>query len=384
MTASITPAMAPLVVLAAGGTGGHMFPAESLASELMARGVRLALFTDRRGGAFGGTLDALEVHRLHAGAIAGGSLAQRAVSLYRLARGFLEARRLLQRLRPAAVVGFGGYASVPTMLAAAATRPRVRTVIHEQNAVLGRANRLAAGRVDRIATVFERTKGVPPAAAGKMVRVGMPVRAAFLKNRSAPYPELDQSGTIHILVLGGSQGAQVFARVVPVALARVSEALRLRIRVAQQCRREDLDTVRETYRSIGVEAQVSMFFRDVPERLAASHLLIARAGASTVAELAIVGRPAILVPYPYAADGHQAANALAAAEAGAAWVFPQSKFTPDALAEALDYVFAEPERLYQAVERAWTFGQPEAAERFADMVCELLAVADGPEGRAAA
>lgn len=365
-------ASAPLVVLAAGGTGGHMFPAEALAIELMARGIRLALFTDSRGGAFGGDQGIVDVHRLKAGAMAGKNPFKRIGSLFRLAQGYFQARALLKQLAPAVVVGFGGYASVPTMLAAKHPSIRRRTLIHEQNAVLGRGNRLIAQHVDCIATAFENVEGIASSNLNKMVRVGMPVRPAFLESRTSPYPELVEDGSIEILVLGGSQGAQVFARVVPAAIARVSESLRLRIRVSQQCRREDLDTVRTMYERMGVEAQVTMFFRDVPDRLAASHLLIARSGASTVAEIAMVGRPSLLVPYPYAADDHQMANARALAEAGAARVFPQPTFTPDALAACLEEIFASPEELYQAVENAWMLGQPEATEQLADLVCELI------------
>ncbi|MDA8230504.1 MAG: undecaprenyldiphospho-muramoylpentapeptide beta-N-acetylglucosaminyltransferase [Magnetospirillum sp.] len=360
---------APLVVLTAGGTGGHVFPAEALASALLARGHRLALVTDARGKAYGGTLGSLDTHRIAAGGLAGrGPLAKlRAVG--ELALGAIQARRLLARLRPAAVVGFGGYASVPAM--AAATWLGIPTLLHEQNAVLGRANRLLAGRVRRVATSFAQVEHVDPLLATKVVRTGMPVRTAVAALRDAPAPILDPAGPIRILVLGGSQGARVLSEIVPPALAKLPEALRSRLSVSQQCRAEDIDMARRAYAENGIDATLDRFFHDAPERMAAAHLVIARSGASTVAELTTLGRPAILVPYPHAIDDHQTANARAVDSAGAAWLMPQTEFTADALAERLHALFTQPGTLARAAECARAAGSPDAAERLADLVATL-------------
>jgi UDP-N-acetylglucosamine--N-acetylmuramyl-(pentapeptide) pyrophosphoryl-undecaprenol N-acetylglucosamine transferase len=378
----MTNRVSPLIVLAAGGTGGHMFPAEALAEELLAQGMRLALITDRRGGAFEGANQAVETHRVHAAAVAGRGSFRRAWSLVQLARGTIEAKSLLNHLRPRAVVGFGGYASLPTMLAACWSG--IPTLIHEQNAVLGRANRLLARRVDRVATSFERTRGVAAKVRTKTVRVGMPVRSPFAAVRSRPFPGMEGNQSLNLLVLGGSQGARVFARVVPQAVERLAEVWRLRLKVCQQCRPEDAEEVRATYARIGVEAELSTFFRDVPERMAAAHLLVARAGASTVGEVMIAGRPAILVPYPHAADDHQTANALAVEAAGAGWIFPQPKFTPDALAERLESLFAYPEVLQAAAAKALQASIPDATARLATLAATLASSEADPFVRAAA
>lgn len=373
----------PLIVLAAGGTGGHMFPAEALAAELLGRGFDLALITDRRGGSFRGALATVQTHRIRAGGIAGKSFAARLKSAPELAIGTLQARRLLKTLKPGAVVGFGGYASVPTVLAAGFAG--FKTAIHEQNAILGRANRLLASRVQRIATSFEHSRGVPAEAESKLVHTGMPVRPTIAAARERPYPALAGDGPVRLLVLGGSQGARVLSEVVPAAVARLGERLRRRLHIVQQCRPEDLDGARTAYGALGVTSELASFFDDVPDRLAAAHLLIARAGASTVAELTAVGRPAILVPYPFAIDDHQTANAHAIDEAGAGWLMPQPAFTAEALAARLESLFAVPAILEKAASCARVAGRPDAAQRLADMVSALVSSnGDRHTGRAAA
>jgi UDP-N-acetylglucosamine--N-acetylmuramyl-(pentapeptide) pyrophosphoryl-undecaprenol N-acetylglucosamine transferase len=359
-----------LVVLAAGGTGGHVFPAEALAAELAGRGFDLALITDRRGGAFGTALDSIETHRIRAGGIAGKGLFARIDSALELAMGTVQARRLLKRLNPAVVIGFGGYASVPTMLAASIGRRA--TAIHEQNAVLGRANRLLATRVDRIATSFDASVGVPAEAASKVVHTGMPVRPTVTAVRDRSYPAIRESGPLNLLILGGSQGAHVFSEVLPATVGRLPEALRPRLRIAQQCRPEDIDETAAAYGRMGMEAELATFFDDVPDRLADAHLLIGRAGASTVAEIAAVGRPAILVAYPFAIDDHQAANAHAVDEAGAGWLMPQDAFTPETLAARLQSLIELPATLEKAAAAARASGRHDAAARLADMVCDLV------------
>jgi UDP-N-acetylglucosamine--N-acetylmuramyl-(pentapeptide) pyrophosphoryl-undecaprenol N-acetylglucosamine transferase len=360
----------PLIALTAGGTGGHVFPAEALASVLLDRGYRLALVTDRRGAAYGGTLGSLDTYRIAAGGIAGRGPVAKAKGVLELGLGVLQARGLLRRIRPAVLVGFGGYASVPGMVAA--QWAGIPTVIHEQNAVLGRANRLLAAKVAKIATSFEQVSHVEPRLAAKLVHTGMPVRAAVAALRGAPYPALD--GAIQILVLGGSQGARVLSDVVPAALARLPEALRSRIQVAQQCRPEDLQAVRAAYEGTGIAAILESFFADVPDRLAAAHLVIARAGASTVAELTTLGRPAILVPYPFAIDDHQTANAHAVEDGGGAWLMGQDGFSAETLSSRLEALFGGEGVLERTAQCAARAGRADAAAALADLVTSLIPV----------
>ena len=356
-----------LIVLAAGGTGGHIFPAEALAQELLAQGLRVALLTDKRGTGYTGTLGLIDTHHISAQGFAGKGVLGLIKGLFALGTGVLQARKLLEHLRPAVVVGFGGYASAPTMLAA--TQLGLPTVIHEQNAILGRANRLLARRVDRICTSFYIAK--PPASAGQMVRTGMPVRQAIAAFRATPYSPPDLSGPFHLLVLGGSQGAKVFSDVVPAAMKLLPESLHKRIEISQQCRPEELDRTHDAYAEAGVHVQLRHFFDNVPELLARSHLLIARSGASTVAEACVIGRPSLLVPYPHAADDHQSFNAQALVAGGGAWMMRQPQFNPQALADRLTQLASDPAALLAAAEAASTFCLPDAAARLADVVTSL-------------
>lgn len=360
---------ARLVLLAAGGTGGHVFPAEALAQVLIERGWRLGLVTDRRGHAYGGTLGSLETFRIRAGGIAGRGALSKICAVAELGIGIIQARALLKRLNPEVVVGFGGYASVPTMVAA--TLLGIPTAIHEQNAVLGRANRLLAGRVRRIATSYANVAHVAADWTAKLTHTGMPVRAAVAALRDAPYPTLSEGLPIRLLVLGGSQGARVLSEVIPAALAALPEGLRTRLTVSQQCRPEDLEMVRAAYAGTGIDATLDSFFADVPERMSGAHLVIARSGASTVAELTALGRPAILVPYPHAIDDHQTANAHAVDEAGGAWLMPQPAFTSETLAGRLEALFTQPGTLARAAGCARAAGRPDAAALLADLVAVL-------------
>ena len=360
----------PHVLLAAGGTGGHVFPAEALASELMDRGYRLGLVTDKRGKAYGGALGALETHHILAGGIAGKSVPARIKSGFALGLGTWQAWRLMKTLRPNAVVGFGGYASVPTMMAASFTS--IPTAIHEQNALLGRANRLLAGRVKAIATSFVDTPGLPPGADAKITLTGMPVRAPIAAKADTPYPPSEGDAPLGILVLGGSQGATVLSEVVPAALAKLPDEIKARLDVTQQCREEDLDAVKKAYGDSGIRAHLATFIDDVPERMVKSHLVISRAGASTVAEALAVGRPSILVPYPFAADDHQRYNAQAVDAAGAGWLMPQDTFTADNLALRLDSLLGLPAVLEKSARCARDLGRADAAKRLADMVAGLV------------
>lgn len=356
----------PHILLAAGGTGGHVFPAEALAFELLGRGYRLGLVTDKRGKAYGGSLGDLETHHIQAGGIAGKSIPARIKSVLALGIGTWQAWRLLKHLKPDAVVGFGGYASVPTMLAA--TFANIPTIIHEQNALLGRANRLLAGRVNAIATSFSDTQGFGTVNMDKVQLTGMPVRALIAEKSDVPYPDAEGESPLGLLILGGSQGATVLSEIIPAALDKLPDALKSRLNVTQQCRQEDLDTVKSAYQKSGIRAHLDVFIDDVPDRMASAHLMISRAGASSVSEALAVGRPSILVPYPFAADDHQTYNARAVDAAGAGWIMPQETFTADALAARLDSLLGLPAVLEKSARCAAKLGSTDAARQLADMV----------------
>jgi UDP-N-acetylglucosamine--N-acetylmuramyl-(pentapeptide) pyrophosphoryl-undecaprenol N-acetylglucosamine transferase len=353
-----------LIALAAGGTGGHVFPAEALAEELMARGHRLVLFTDLRGKAFGGALGSLTCLPIRSGGIAGRSVMQRISAIFDLIIGFFQARAKLKELKPAAVVGFGGYASVPPMLAA--IQLGLPSVIHEQNAVLGRANRLLASRAKAIGTSFAETSETPEDIS-RVRHIGMPVRPNVVALREQPYPAIGES-EIRLLVTGGSQGARILSDVLPKAVAALPKELRQKLSIVQQCRPEDIEAVREEYAKHSIKAELSSFFADLPERLAAAHLVICRAGASTMAELTVVGRPAILVPYMHAVDDHQTANAHALDAVGGGWLIPQESFTPETLSARLASLLVSPGTLERAALCAKTAGRPDAVARLADLV----------------
>jgi UDP-N-acetylglucosamine--N-acetylmuramyl-(pentapeptide) pyrophosphoryl-undecaprenol N-acetylglucosamine transferase len=357
--------MSRRVVLAAGGTGGHMFPARALAEALLARGIEVTLITDRRGAGFGDDLPGVDTHRISAGTPSGSPM-QRLKGLAQLARGYMQSKSLLRRLAPESVVGFGGYPSAPALMAA--TRMGVPSIVHEQNAVLGRANRMLARRVDAIATAHDQVQGISDADRAKVVKVGNPVRASVVTLRTDAYPAPAADGELRLLVLGGSQGARILSQVVPEAIARLPETKRARLSVVQQCRQEDLALVRETYAAYRVRSVLEPFFDDLPERMAWCQLLISRAGASTVAELAVAGRPAILVPFAAATDDHQAANARMLAAAGGAWMMREDSFKPESLAARLEFYLRQPAILTRAAERARELGVPDAADRLADLV----------------
>ena len=299
-------------VLAAGGTGGHMIPAHALAEELIARGHFVALITDDRGARIPGLFEQVPVHILPAGRLAGGLLGwMKAVK--NIFAGRAMASRMYETFRPSAVIGFGGYPALPALLAA--RKDGIPTLVHEQNAVLGRVNRLMASRVDAIATAYPNVQRVGASNAGKVHLVGNPVRDEVLALREQPFPPLTEEGIFRVLVIGGSQGATVLSTVVPDGLALLPEHFKRRLQVTQQCRPEDIEEVRRKYASLGIPADLATYLPDLPERLAWSHLIIARAGASTIAELTAAGRPAILVPLPTATDDHQTANAREMAKA---------------------------------------------------------------------
>jgi UDP-N-acetylglucosamine--N-acetylmuramyl-(pentapeptide) pyrophosphoryl-undecaprenol N-acetylglucosamine transferase len=352
-------------VLAAGGTGGHILPAFALAQELEARGHHVALVTDARGASIPGKPATLTAHILPAGRLGGGP-----VGWLRAARAIWEGRRMALRLfesfEPSCVVGFGGYPALPALLAA--TSAKIPTVIHEQNAVLGRVNRFLARRVDAIATSYKQVQRLDPMHTGKAHLVGNPVRAEVLALRDEPYPPFDEEGLFRVLVTGGSQGASVLAEVVPDGLAMLPPNLRHRLQVTQQCRADDLDAVRKRYAEHGIPAELGTYFEDMASRLADAHLFIGRAGASTIAELTVAGRPAILVPLPIATDDHQAWNTREVVAAGGARAIRQPGFTAKELAKQIQAMALKPETLANAAHAAWNCGLPNAVRDLADLV----------------
>jgi UDP-N-acetylglucosamine--N-acetylmuramyl-(pentapeptide) pyrophosphoryl-undecaprenol N-acetylglucosamine transferase len=354
------------IVIAAGGTGGHFFPAEALASELVARGHTIALMCDARSGGLTSNVFAQGERFVLSGAgIAGRGFTRAVTAAAGLAAGTLQARAILHRITPAAIVGFGGYPSVGPALATRLLRRRPVLILHEQNGVLGRANRTLARFADVLALSLDGTTHVPPGVRREVT--GNPVRPAI---KPAPYSL--PGDQFELLILGGSLGARVLSDVVPAALAVLPS--RGSLRVVQQCRAEDLDRVRAAYALAGIAAELAPFFDDIPDRLARAHLVVARAGASTVAELAIVGRPAILVPLPHAIDDHQTANARALANVGGAWVIPQPQFTRDALAAHLADLIGNPTRLAEAAAKAASEGHADAAARLADLTERTIAL----------
>ncbi|MBB2204996.1 undecaprenyldiphospho-muramoylpentapeptide beta-N-acetylglucosaminyltransferase [Gluconacetobacter takamatsuzukensis] len=358
------------IVIAAGGTGGHFIPAEALARALAERGHPIALMTDRRAGTRDHGIFAQGAQFVLPGAgIAGHGLARAARAALALARGTLQARAILRRLDAAAVVGFGGYPSVPPLLGARLLgRHRPPIVLHEGNAVLGQANAQLARFADGIATSFPVVARLPAGAATTLT--GMPVRDTIAALHDQPYTP--PGDTIRLLVWGGSLGARVFSDVVPDAIGRLPAALRARLHITQQARAEDAERVRAAYTALGIPAEISPFFANVPELLGAAHLVIGRAGGSSVAELTDAGRPAILVPLPIAASDEQGANAASLVAAGAAWMIRQPDFTAPSLATRLESLLSDPTGLADAAAAARSLGRPDAARRLADLVEGLL------------
>lgn len=354
---------APLkVVLAAGGTGGHLFPAEALANVLIARGATVDLVSDDRAAAYADSFPA-KLHQVTSGTVTGSGWFGRLKGAISIAAGTRQALKLLDRLKPDVVVGFGGYPTVPPVYAA--TMRRIPTVIHEANGVMGRANRFLAARVTTIATGFplrDVTFG------NKTAVTGNPVRPPVLMAAETPFCPVTPSGSVELLVFGGSQGARVMSDIVPAAIALLSMDERRRLRITQQARGEDEARVSAAYNDMGLLAEVQPFFRDLPGRIARSHLVISRSGASTVAELAVIGRPSILVPLPGSIDQDQAANAKVLADVGGAILKHQSGFTPEWLAEELSRLLAQPGMLDDMATKALSVAVPDASERLADLV----------------
>lgn len=353
----------PVIVIAAGGTGGHMVPAEALSHELSRRGYAIELITDERGLAYADTFAATAKHTIRASSPGRGSAIGTVASVI---TGAFQALRILKAAKAVTVVGFGGYPALPTMLAARIGR--CPYVLHEQNAVLGRSHRMVASGARSLALSFEGSSKIPNRVKGRSVVTGTPVRAGIAALADTPYPEPDDDAILRLLVLGGSQGARILSEIVPAALSLLPAALRQRLQISQQCREEDLAGVKNVYVASGIAAEVATFFPDVPERLRWTHLVISRAGASTVSELAVAGRPAILVPLAIATDDHQTANAEVLASTGGAWIMQEAEFTPAALAKLVQRLALKSGDLALAARNVASRGRPQATQLLADLV----------------
>jgi UDP-N-acetylglucosamine--N-acetylmuramyl-(pentapeptide) pyrophosphoryl-undecaprenol N-acetylglucosamine transferase len=355
----------PMILLAAGGTGGHLFPAEALGVELIRRGFAVRLVTDSRALRYSGLFSKDMIEVVASETARGRNPLQLAYATLTLAAGAVTALRLMRRLKPKAVVGFGGYPTLPPLVAARFCG--IPGIIHEANAVLGRANRFLARGASAIATslpgAFDRDKAL----AAKATAVGTPMRPAILAAAATPYAPPDTTGPFRLLVVGGSQGARVMSDVVPGAIERLEPSLWSRLILTQQVREEDMARVKS-------KCELAPFFADLPGRLAQNHLVISRSGAGTVAELAAIGRPSILVPLPGSIDQDQFANAGVLAKVGAALRIAQTEFTSDRLAAEISALAAEPAKLVAMAAAAKAAGRLDAAERLADLVVKVAGI----------
>ncbi len=369
-------AQSKLILLSAGGTGGHMFPADALARDLISRGYRVALATDERGRKYSGFVEGVPVHVLSSGGLHPG-IVSKVKTVLSLIAGYCQARTLIKNIEPAVVVGFGGYPSFPAVYAA--QKKNIPTVIHEQNAVIGQANAMLAPRASKLATNLTKIEGVSNDDAVRTVVTGNPVRPDIAALYNKPYPVIEEDGPLRIFVMGGSQGANIFSDVLPAAFARLSPDYRARLDIVQQARAETIDAVRAAYEKAGIKAHVQTFFNDVPVQLERAHLVISRSGASTVAEVTTAGRPAIFVPYPHHADQQQKKNADAVADAGGGWVMTQNGFTVEALLARIETFLQNPQILFRAAEKARACGKPDAARRLGNLVTSLASGWDNGE-----
>lgn len=359
-----------VILLCAGGTGDHLFPAEALAHELGARGWDVHLATDHRAGRFAKGFPASEIHVIDAATPSGRNPISIIKALWILRCGYIQSKALINRLSPILVAGFGGYPTLPPVFAA--QRLGVPTLIHDANAVMGRANRLLARNADLVAMGFSGANE-DSISDRAIVITGNPVRPAVLAAANRPYPKRHPDDPFHLLVFGGSQGAQYFSQIVPAAIDLLGTDDIERLRIVHQARPEDSPGVETYYRERNIQAQVAPFFSDMPEKIAAANLVICRAGASSVSELAVIGRPSILVPYPFALDHDQAMNAKTVAASGGAWIYMQSDLTPEILADRVKNAINDPKGLALAAEKAKKTGKPDAAARLADCIEQIAA-----------
>jgi UDP-N-acetylglucosamine--N-acetylmuramyl-(pentapeptide) pyrophosphoryl-undecaprenol N-acetylglucosamine transferase len=353
------------ILLAAGGTGGHMFPAAALGRELLSRGRSVSLLTDQRGLRYPGLLRGIEYEVISAASLSGGGVA-RIKGWFLLAKSIHEAIRFLRRKQVGVVVGFGGYPALPSL--AAARLLRIPFVLHEQNSVLGRVNRLFARSAKSLALSFQSTSRVPSRAQSACVVTGNPVRKEIAKIGKESYPSISEDRMLRLLIVGGSQGARIFSDIVPQAISLLPAAQRKRIQVTQQCRQEDFERVTKIYRAFGIHAEIAPFFKDIPDRLRWAHLVISRAGATTLAEVTTAGRPALLVPLSIATDDHQRSNANALIHGGGGWLMLESEFTSANLAKRLIKLFSKPNKLRKAAKSSLELAKPGATKQLAEIV----------------
>jgi len=356
------------IIISAGGTGGHMTPAQALAADLLSRGYDVEVITDQRGARFKPIFGDVPFHVLRAGTL-GAGIRGKVGGLFNLAIGIFQASALLKRLKPSVVIGFGGYPSFPAVYAA--QRQKIPTVIHEQNAIIGKANLMLADKAERIALSLPLMRGLDADQQVRTVITGNPVRPSIAALYSKPYPKLEANGELRILIMGGSLGARVFSRVIPDALVQLSPDYKKRLHIVQQCRAEDLEAARKAYAENGIKADLATFFDDVDDQLEKAHLFIGRSGASTVAEIAAAGRPAIFVPYPHHKDQQQKMNAESLADAGGAWLMTESGFSADTLLARIEAFLQNPETLFRAAEKARSCGKPDAARKLGNLVIAL-------------
>ncbi len=359
-----------VIVLAAGGTGGHLFPAQALAEELVRRGYIIHLITDERVADYGKSFPAIETHIVPSATLSFSKpwlLPQRLLKLF---RGVQAAKVILERIKPVAVIGFGGYPSFPPIIAA--SRLRIPSCVHDQNAIMGRANKVLSRFVDAVASSFPTLAGLPNKAKLKMVVTGNPVRTLVMAQQASPYPATGADQIFNLLVFGGSQGARFFAEFMPKVVAELPKAVLKTLHVTQQCRPEDIEAVKAAYAPRDFSFDLQAFFTDMPKRIADSHLVFCRSGASTIAELGVIGRPAIMVPLPHAIDNDQLRNAESFANAGAGWIKPQAELKPPEFAAFLTRLRYQEGELLAASRAALAHGKPDAAQRLADLTERLL------------
>ncbi len=356
------------ILLSAGGTGGHMTPAQALGKDLLARGFKVELATDERGMKYAAMFEGIPIHLLKSGTSCAGIMGKVRGALS-LMLGCVQSIGILRRVKPCLVIGFGGYPSVPAVFMA--QRMKITTIIHEQNAIIGKANAFLAPKAERIAFSLPYITGLDEVDKIRAVVTGNPVRAEIAALYNGAYPNFDEDGTLRILIMGGSLGASVFSEIVPQTLAKLSMEYRGRLHIVQQCREGDLENVRALYEESGIEATLATFFDNIPDELSKAHLIIARSGASTVAEIAASGRPAIFVPYPHHKDQQQKLNAEAIADAGGAWVMTEKGFTCEALLAKIETFLQNPQILFRTAENSRKCGKPDAARKLGNLVTAI-------------
>tara|TARA_X000000950_G_scaffold95041_1_gene119776 strand:+ start:3105 stop:4223 length:1119 start_codon:yes stop_codon:yes gene_type:complete len=357
------------VLLSAGGTGGHVMPAAALAIELKKRGVDVQWVTDPRGLKFKPHFKGIKVHTLQSGTLGAGVIGK-IKGAAKLLFGLLQAQKLIRQMDPAIVVGFGGYPAFPALYAA--QRAKIPTLLHEQNAIIGKANDMLAPKANLIASSVPELQGIDKETRAKTLYIGNPVRAEIAALKSESYPALDEKGSLNILVMGGSLGATIFSEVLPQALSKLPKDQKKRLNITQQCREEVFEVTQEAYEAAGISVNLVPFVEDVAGELAKAHLFIGRSGASTVAEVTAAGRPSIFVPYPHHKDQQQKRNADVIADAGGAWMMTQDGFTPEAVLARIETLLQNPESLLKAAQNAKNCGMPEAAQNLADALMGII------------